>query len=112
MEELAYNQPTTTPLDEKAQRRQKIEKWLTELLIYLGVFLVTLFLFLTVKPFIQLQRKGAVAQSIIVLGFVAIFLFAAYMGITKRLTATHVIVLLLIANFCAASRTVALFSTI
>lgn len=99
MEELAHNQPLITPLDKKAKRQEKIEKWLTELLIYLGVFLVTLFLFLTVRPLIQLQRKGAVAQSIIALGFATVLLFAVYMGITKRLTTAHVIWLLLLAGF-------------
>lgn len=65
----------------------------------MGVFLVTLFLFLTVKPLIEIQRKGAVAQAFITLGFAAIIVFAAYMGMTKRLTATHIVWLLLLAGF-------------
>ena len=99
MEELAHNQPLETPIDKKAKRQEKIEKWLTELLIYLGVFLVTLCLFLTVKPLIEVQRKGAVAQSIIAVGFAVIILFAAYMGITKRLTTARIVYLLLLAGF-------------
>ena len=99
MEELAHNQPFATPIGKKAEKREKIEKWTTELLIYLGVFLVTLFLFVTVKPLIEVQRKGAVAQSIIAVGFAVIILFASYMAITKRLTTARIVYLLLLAGF-------------
>ena len=99
MEELAHNQPLETPMDKKAKRQGKIEKWTTELLIYLGVFLVTLFLFLTVKPLIEVQRKGVFAQSIIAVGLAIIILFTAYMGMTKRLTPARIVYLLLLAGF-------------
>ena len=99
MEELAHNQPLETPIDKKAKRQEKIEKWSTELLIYLGGFLVALVLFLTVKPLIEVQRKGAVAQSIIAVGGAAIILFAAYMAMTKRLTPARIVYLLLLAGF-------------
>ena len=101
-------QETTEKGQEKIRRRspqffqylkEKMGGWSTELLIYLGAFLVTLLLFCVVEPLIELQRKGAVAQSLIAVGFAIILLFAAYMGITKRLTTAHVIWLLLLAGF-------------
>ena len=68
MEEVMQKEPLEAPLDKGAKERKNIESWLTEAAIYIGLFLLTLILFLTVKPLIEVQRKGAVAQAIIALG--------------------------------------------
>ncbi len=100
MDEMKIAERAENSLAGKAEKGKKIDKWTTELLIYLGAFFVALTLFLTLKPLIELQHKGAVAQSLIVLGLAAIILFAAYMGMTKRrLTARQIIWLLLLAGF-------------
>ena len=97
MDEKTMAERAGQSLAGKAEKERRMQKRTNELLLYIGVFLLALLLFLTVKPLIEVQRKGAVAQSIIVLGFAGAILFAAYMGITKRLTTAHIIGVLL---FC------------
>lgn len=99
MEEVKTALPLEAPLDKKAEKQKKIESSLTEAAIYVGLFLLTLVLFLTVKPLIEVQRKGAVAQAIIALGIGAVIVFAAYMGMTKRLTTRRILILLLVIAY-------------
>ncbi|MBP3422764.1 MAG: phospholipid carrier-dependent glycosyltransferase [Clostridia bacterium] len=99
MEEVMQKEPLEAPLDKGAKERKNIESWLTEAAIYIGLFLLTLILFLTVEPLIEVQRKGAVAQAIIALGLAAVIALGAYMGMTKRLTTARIIMLLLAAGY-------------
>lgn len=85
--------------DKKSERLLAIEKCLVEALVYLGVFLLTLVLFMLVKPLFEKLRNGVVAQSIVAVSISAIILFVAYMGITNRLNTRTIIIALLLAGF-------------
>ncbi len=63
------------------------------------LFFATVVLFWIAKPQILLLRKGAFAQSFIALTLVACALVAAYLGITKRLTAGRILLLLFVAGY-------------
>ncbi len=83
---------------EKKKLNSKIKMPLIETALYVGLFFVTMLLFFLLKPHITLLRKGAVAQTFIAIGIGLCGAFIAYMGITKRLTARHVIVILLLVG--------------
>lgn len=76
--------------------KKKLFACLFEAGLYVGAFLVALILYLTIKPLIDYQRKGIVAQSVTVCVIAAIIAVIAYMGITKRLTANRLVFLLLL----------------
>lgn len=95
----ASEELTVVGKDKKSERLLGLEKCLMEALVYVGVFLLTLILFLVVKPLYEVQRNGAVAQTIIAVGLGAIILFVAYMGISNRLTTRKIIIALLLAGF-------------
>ena len=97
-EEVKIAEPTEKP-SKKAEYKRKIEGWLNEALLYAGLFLLTLILFFVVKPLIEVQRKGAVAQAFIVVCLGVIAVLVAYMGMTKRLTTSRIVALLLLAGF-------------
>ncbi len=85
--------------DEKGVKQIALEKILTEALVYLGVLLLTLVLFLLVKPLHEVQRNGAVAQTIIAVSLCGLIGFVAYMGMSNRLNTRTIIIALLIAGF-------------
>ena len=72
---------------------------LLETALYVGAFLVTLTLFLTVKPLMLVGHKGSVPQTIMAVLLACVLLFAAYMGATKRLNVRRIILLLLLIGF-------------
>ncbi len=94
MVDVVENIPT-----EKKKLNSKIKMPLIETALYVGLFFVTMLFFFLFKPHITLLRKGTVAQSFIAIGLVLCGAFIAYMGITKRLTARHVMVILLLVGF-------------
>ncbi len=67
--------------------------------VYFACIVVTFLLFATVKPLIEVQRVGTVAQTIIALCCTAIVGFIAYMGMSKRLKARHIVLLLLLMGY-------------
>ena len=67
--------------------------------LYVGVLILTLFLFLLFKPYAKTYRAGVVAQSLMALGLGACAVFVAYMGMTKRLTTRHIVIIFLIAGY-------------
>ncbi len=93
------NEQLYTPQEKALFRARAVVKCVAEGGIYLAAFLLTLILFLTVEPLIQVQRVGAVAQSIMAIVFAACIAFVAYMGMTKRLTMGKFLFCLLIAGY-------------
>ncbi|MBQ8295201.1 MAG: hypothetical protein IJX87_02070 [Clostridia bacterium] len=73
--------------------------FLWELLLYIGVFVVTTALFFILRPRMQQLRNGVTAQMLMVISLGLIASFISYMGVTKRLTAKKLILLLLLAGF-------------
>ncbi len=85
--------------EETPVKKSWLDRCLNEVLLYLALFFLTLLLFWVVKPRIQTLRKGTVAQAFIALSLLAILVFAAYMGMTKRLTTGRILRLLLAAGY-------------
>ncbi len=67
--------------------------------LYLGVLLTTLFLFLLFKPYAGVYRPGVTAQTFMAVGITACAVFVAYMGMTKRLTARHIVIIFLVVGY-------------
>ena len=94
-------------MEERAVELQDVKKEkknlsvLWEGLLYIFVFLLTLILFLVFKPLTETKyiRNGVVAQSFMAVGIGGCILFAAYMGMSKRLTARKILILLLIVGY-------------
>ncbi len=94
-------------MSEQVQETQLKEKkispavWrcLEEGALYLGVLILTLFLFLLFKPYARTYRAGVVAQSLMALGLGGCAVFVAYMGMSKRLTARHIVIVFLVAGY-------------
>ncbi len=86
-------------LTKKGRALRQCQKIGVEILVYFGVFLLTTVLFLTVKPLIQVQRKGVVAQSIMAVSIAACLAFIAYMGMAKRLTTRNLLIVFLLLGF-------------
>lgn len=82
------------PLEQepKLNKKEVWRKCLKEAGVYALVFVVTLVLFLWLKP----QYQSAAGQTFIAFGLAAVILVGAYMGITKRLTASKIILLMFI----------------
>ena len=80
----------------KLNKKVVLRKCLREAGLYALVFLVTLVLFLWLKPRLKAQYPGTVAQTFIAIGLTVVLLVGAYMGITKRLTTSRIILLLFI----------------
>ncbi len=72
---------------------------LLEGLLYLAALFVTTVLFLVCKPLLPVLRNGVIAQAIMAAGLSACVGVAAYMAMTKRLTARRFIFLLLLAGY-------------
>ena len=84
---------------DKKTVKETIKKTLAESGVYLAVFLVTLVAYLWVKPYIDFQRNGIVAQSVM-FGLLAVLgCVVAYMGMTKRLSPKKILIFMLIAGF-------------
>ena len=84
---------------DKKTVKETVKKCLMECGAYLAVFVVTLVLYLCVKPYINFQRNGIVAQSV-TFGLLAVVgCVVAYMGMTKRLSPKKILVFMLIAGF-------------
>ena len=67
--------------------------------LYLCVFLVTLALFIAMKPLTNYYNVGAFAKALIAFVFAGCGVFIAYLGATKRLTARHIVIVLLVAGY-------------
>ena len=67
--------------------------------LYLCVFLLTLALFITLKPLTNYYNVGAFAKAFIAVVFAGCGVFVAYMVVTKRLTARHIVIILLVAGY-------------
>lgn len=85
--------------DKKSERIIALENALMEGLVYIGVFLLTLVLFLVVKPLYEVQRNGAVAQAIMSVAICLIIGFIAYLGVSKRLNTRTIIIALLLLGY-------------
>ncbi len=79
--------------------RKKRGKVGREILLYAGVFFLTLILFWTVKPHIATYRKGAVAQTVMALALAVCIAVVAYLGASKRLTTEKILFLLLLVGY-------------
>lgn len=79
------------------------KKALAEAGLYAGVFLLTLVLFLTVKPFISPEevnvRAGVVAQSLMAVAIAACLCVGGYFALCKKLTTKRSVILLLIIGY-------------
>ena len=84
---------------EKNARTQKRNKIGVEAAVYASVFLLTVILFLTVKPLIEKHRHGFIAQVLMCVSICLCLAFIAYLGITKRLTTRKIIIILMIIGF-------------
>ena len=86
------------PLEKEPKLNKKavLRKCLREAGLYAFVFVVTLLLFILLKPRLKTQYPGTVAQSFIAIGLAAVIIVGAYMGITKRLTTSRIILLMFI----------------
>ncbi|MBR2441973.1 MAG: hypothetical protein IKB20_02790, partial [Clostridia bacterium] len=93
------NEETQTAQSKHKRVSPAVWGYLEEGAFYLGVLLTTLFLFLLFKPYAKTYRAGVVAQSLMAVGLGACAVFAAYMGMTKRLTSRHIVILFLIAGY-------------
>lgn len=95
---LAPKEGEAQPLEQEPKLNKKtvLRKCLREAGLYALVFVVTLALFILLKPHLKTQYPGTVAQSFIAIGLAAVIIFGAYMGITKRLTTSRIILLLFI----------------
>lgn len=90
----------TATVSESIKKEEKgWHKIIKEGIFYVLLFLVTLFLFLTIKPLIQKQSVGFVAQTIMILGLIACVGVLVYLGMVKGLTTRRIIVILLIMGF-------------
>ena len=98
MEEKIENVVENVPT-EKKKLNSKIKMPLIETALYVGLFFVTMLFFFCLKPYITVLRKGTVAQMFIAVGLALCGAFIAYMGITKRLKARHVMAVLLLVGF-------------
>lgn len=78
---LAENTPSKGEEKRLAWKKRGIE-----FTVYLLVFLVTLILFLTLKPLYATQYPGAVAQSLIAIAFAAAIAVGAALAMSKKLT--------------------------
>ena len=67
--------------------------------LYLCVFLVTLVLFICLKPLTNFYNVGAFAKAVIAFVFAGCGVFIAYMVASKRLTARHIVIILLVAGY-------------
>ena len=99
MDEIIQNEPLETPQSKQAERQRKIEYCLTATLVLLGTFLLTMTLFFVLRPCIEMQSEGAVAKTFMALTIALTVAFGAYLGMTKRLKTSHVILLLLIIGY-------------
>lgn len=81
------------------------QKWkiardcLLEGVLYLSVFLLTALLFFILKPFIDVYHVGAIARGLIALTLGGCGVFIAYMGMTKRLKARHIAIIILVIGY-------------
>lgn len=69
------------------------------ILACLGVFILTLVLFLTLKPYINFYRNGTVAQTFIVLGLIFCVLTGIILHWRKKLHTKNLLVLMLVAGY-------------
>lgn len=76
--------------------KDKMRRWLFEALAYVGVFVLSVVAFLTLKPYISVGRVGAVAQCILWVAILLCIGFIAYLGMAKKLTTGRLIGLLLL----------------
>lgn len=80
-----------------------LRRFLTEAGVYVGVFLLTLVLFLFLKPYVYPEeyyiRMGVVAQGVMIVALLACLLVGAYLFLHKKLTAKRIVILLLIIGF-------------
>ena len=74
----------------------KVKKCLYEWAAYLGVLVVTVALFLILKPHVKDDRVGYVAQAFTFMAISVCVALIAYLGMTKRLTTGRLIALLLL----------------
>ncbi len=90
-----------TQTTQRKSRRVSPAVWrcLEEGALYLGVLILTLFLFLLFKPYAKNYRAGTVAQTAMALGLGGCAAFIAYMGMTKRLTTRHIVIIFLVAGY-------------
>ena len=88
-----------TKAQESVAKRNLSALW--EGILYLSVFLFTILLFFLFKPLVETKyiRNGVVAQSFMALGIGGCVLFAAYLGMAKKLTTGMIVFLFLIAGF-------------
>lgn len=89
-------------MDEQSKNKERAGiKALTETVLYVGVFLLTLVLFLTVKPLVEIEnvRTGVVAQSLMAVAIAACLCVGGYFALCKKLTVRRVIILLLIIGY-------------
>lgn len=82
-----------------AKKRNTLVKIGVEAIIYASVFLLTVLLFLTMKPLIEKHRQGFIMQVSMALAICLCIAFIAYLGATKRLTTRKIIIILMILGF-------------
>ena len=66
---------------------------------YLAVFVITLFAYIFLKPHIDYQRNGMVAQALMAVALCIVGVVTAYLAITKRLNVARILFLMCIAGF-------------
>ncbi len=82
-----------------AKTKRAIKACIYEGLLYVGIFALTFFLFLMVRPLVTKTQNGFYAHSIPMFTLVVCTIVISYMGITKRLECRHIVIMLLIFGY-------------
>ena len=85
------------------KKGNSLRRFLTEAGIYFAVFIVTLLLFLFLKPLVYPEEYnislGAVAQGLMVFTVTACVIVGVYLAMCKKLTAKRILILLFIVGY-------------
>lgn len=79
--------------------KEKIRSYALVALMYIGVFILTLVLFLTLKPYIDFHRNGTVAQTLVAMGLFLCVLAGIVLRWQRKLNAKSLLVLMLVAGY-------------
>ena len=79
--------------------KKKILSYVWEASVYIGVFLATLILYITVKPNAQFHRNGVLPQTLMAFGLFVLLAVGVSLFWWKKLTYKRLIILLLLAGY-------------
>jgi 4-amino-4-deoxy-L-arabinose transferase-like glycosyltransferase len=91
--------PLENKLHDEVKKREKIEYFLTAVLVVFGILLLTTALFFVLRPYIAKPSEGAVVKGWMAVIIGVVIAFGAYMAMTNRLSPTLIILLLFIVGY-------------